>query len=400
MKTSRHYSRTQILAGSVIVLLVVNMVWGLISNWGKITLDAHPLPLRKVIAEFERQGHIRLRANFDLDTPVTLHLDKVPVAEALEDLSVVTDSRWRLAYVMGPRRADLLSMLKDWEAGPRPQGWVWINHPVNLEMIAPQIADDPQDPRGERVDFKPAAEPTAPPPPPPAPDASVAATPNPGPNPAPGDNAAPNPAPTPPPNPVPNSNADNPDNPGQPPTELQPLLQQVTVLADAEAVVPSDWNPEVGAISAHTSIGSLIAKLAHAGHGTDYEVFLLSKEERRQRPDQGQAQDAGGPPPEGGGRMNPMRMAAGLQARIDRLPPGQRAAAQASFNDMKAFWLSLKDLSPEDRRAKMAAMRDNPAFQDAMEQRQADRMAKMTPDQRDSRFQSYTSNKASIKGGY
>jgi len=385
MKATRHYSRTQILAGSVFALLVVNMAWSLISNWGKITLDAHQLPLRKVIAEFERQGHIRLRSNLDPDTPVTLHLDKVPVAEALENLSVVTDSRWRLAYLMGPRRADLLSMLKDWEAGPRPQGWVWINHPVNLDMIAPQLADDPQDPRGERIDFKPTGEPAAPPPPPPAPpapDANGTAT----------ADAAPSPAAAPAPSPN--------DNPGPPPTELQPLLQQVTVLADAEAVVPSDWNPEVGAISARASIGSLIGKLARAGHGTAYEVFLLTKEERRERPDQGQNQDAGGPPPEGGGRMNPLRMAAGLQARIDRLPAGQRAAAQASFDEMKAFWLSLKDLSPEDRRAKMAAMRDNPAFQDAMEQRQADRMAKMTPDQRDSRFQTYTSNKASIKGGY
>lgn len=385
MKASRNYSRTQILVASVFVLLAVNMVWSLISNWGKISLDVNQVPLRKVIAEFERQGHIRLRSNLDPDTPVTLHLEKVPVAAALENLSVVTDSRWRLAYLMGPSKNELLSMLKDWEAGPRPDGWVWINHPVNLEMIAPQIADDPQDPRGERVDFKPAAEPTAPPPPPPGQDANATANAN--------GNGGGNPNP---PNPNPDANT----NPGQPPTELQPLLQQVTVLADAEAVVPTDWNPEVGAISARASIGSLMGKLAHAGHGSTYEVFLLSKEEHRQRPDQAQNQDAGGPPPEGGPRMNPMRMAAGLQARIDRLPADQRKVAQASFDEMKAFWLSLKDLSPEDRRAKMAAMRNTPAFQDAMDQRQADRMAQMTPDQRDSRFQSYTSNKAAIKGGY
>jgi len=393
MKVARSYSRTQILVGSVIALLVVNVTWSWIANWGRITIDVDKAPLRKVVAEIVRQGHIRLQANFDPETPVTLHLHSVPLAEALEDLSIVTDSRWRLAYVLGPSRPDSISMLKDWEGGTRPDGWVWIEHQVpGLEMILPDASDEPQDPRQEEVDLKPET-------------AEVAANPAPAPAPTP-DAAPPADGAAPAPTAAPASPADG--TPPAPPAEappapttLVPILHRVTLLADAVAVVPKDWNPEVGAMSTDALVGKLMAKLAHAGHGTAYEVFLLSKGERGQRPPG--AQDAGGgPPPDGGqrGGGNPMRMAQALQARINRLPAGQRAAAQAKFDEMKAFWLSLKDLSPEDRRAKMQAMRDNPAFQDAMDQRQADRMAKMTPDQRDSRFQSYLSNKTSVKGGY
>jgi len=127
MKVSRSHSRTQILVGSVFLLLAANVAWHVISNWGRITIDADQMPLRKVIAIFQSQGHIRLRANFDSETPITLHLKHAPLAEALEDLSIVTDSRWHLAYLLGPRRADLVSMLNDWSTGPRPDGWVWID---------------------------------------------------------------------------------------------------------------------------------------------------------------------------------------------------------------------------------------------------------------------------------
>ncbi len=323
-------SGTQMLLGAIVLLVIGNVAWYVMADWGRITLHVHAVPLRKVVASFESQGHIRLRTDLDPETPVTLDLDHAPIGLALETLSTVTESRWRLCYLVGPSRRDFLAMLDHWQAGHRDDGWRWISHP------APPLADDPDDgpadPRGDSVTLQPTDG-----------------------------------------------------------TDVQGLLDKIAFLSDATVVVSQPWNPSVGAVSFEAEVHRAVAKVAGAGHGSNYEVFLLSAHHLRTA-DQGPMDD-------GGGRFNFEDADAMLQRRIQSLPADKRAAAKDRLDKERSFRQSLAGLTPEQRRARWLARMSDPVMQEMMMARQEQRDNQMTPDQRQSRAQRYVSNKASVAAG-
>src|SRR5262249_10295138 len=86
-----------------------------------------------------------------------------------------------------------------------------------------------------------------------------------------------------------------------------------------------------------------------------------------------------------------MRAAFGerIKAEIDKLPPEQRTAAE----ERRKFFEGMRDLSPEERRAKIEEFMSSPANQERMEQRRSEHMARMSPDQRVDRAKSYVNHK-------
>ena len=88
-----------------------------------------------------------------------------------------------------------------------------------------------------------------------------------------------------------------------------------------------------------------------------------------------------------------------MQAAIDQMPAEKRAKAQAEFDEGKKFFESMKDLTPDQRRAKMEEKMQDPATQEKMFSGMAKRDAMKTPQQRSDRFRDYIQNKQSRQEG-
>src|SRR5258708_18199958 len=89
-------SRNQWVLFLLVVFLTGQVVHYFWSDWGLVTVHSKGQPLSQVIRSIEKQGHVTIKTNIDLTKPIDMHVDQVTVAEALETLSVVTESRWRL----------------------------------------------------------------------------------------------------------------------------------------------------------------------------------------------------------------------------------------------------------------------------------------------------------------
>src|ERR1043166_8954762 len=77
-------NRQKIIISATILLVVFSIVYWVWSNWGLITVDVNGKPLSEVIRSIEKQGHIVLKTNMDAAKPVSMHVFKVPLTEALE----------------------------------------------------------------------------------------------------------------------------------------------------------------------------------------------------------------------------------------------------------------------------------------------------------------------------
>jgi hypothetical protein len=76
----------------IIALLVLgNIVNYLYTNWGLVTVKVNDAPLRKVINSIEWQGWVKIYTNLPPDTKVTMYVDHVPLAEAMETLAANVD---------------------------------------------------------------------------------------------------------------------------------------------------------------------------------------------------------------------------------------------------------------------------------------------------------------------
>ena len=72
-------------------LIVANIFYHYYLNWGLITVKVHDAPLGKVIRSIEWQGWVKIYTNLDLTSKVTMYVDHVPLAEAMETLAVNVD---------------------------------------------------------------------------------------------------------------------------------------------------------------------------------------------------------------------------------------------------------------------------------------------------------------------
>ena len=88
-----------------------------------------------------------------------------------------------------------------------------------------------------------------------------------------------------------------------------------------------------------------------------------------------------------------------MQARINQMPEDKRAKAQAEFDEGKKFFESMKDLTPDQRRAKMEERMQDPATQEKFFSGMAKRDAMKTPQQRTERFRDYLQSKEGRKEG-
>ena len=84
------------------------------------------------------------------------------------------------------------------------------------------------------------------------------------------------------------------------------------------------------------------------------------------------------------------------QERLAKLPPDKREVAQNDMNQRRAMMEEMRKLTPEQRQAKFQEMMNDPAMQEKMEENQAKRDSKNTPEQRLKRFKRYVERKREL----
>lgn len=320
------------------MVLVLAAVWYFWPD-GLITLDFNNAPVSKVIASVERQGHVRIGTNVPPETPVTIHMKKVTLMDALETLSVRVEGEVRVVFAGASTKAQAAAALAELASGKRSDQWAIAWFP-SMGMLA---GDTPPDPRFLAV--KPE---------------------------------------------------------GGEKNDLQSALQQVAMKSGVMTAVPTDWNPAARMPSKTAPAASIVKQLISSTGGQVQESFLIIARGGRDRaqggpPDGG---DRGGPP--GGQRfgregMNPEWMAQRAEAAIAQLPPEERQAAKADFDSMKKTFDEIRALPDDQRRAKMEEVMNRPDVQEKMAARQDARDSRQSPMQREQRMKSYLARKQQMK---
>jgi hypothetical protein len=340
--------RNHWLLAAILVLLVGNIVWHVWGSWGLITIHSENKPLAEIIRSIEKQGGVKVKTDLDLNAPVRMYVDKVKLAEALETLSTLTDSRWRLAYLVGPDKGAIAGALGTFTAGQRVEGWKALSVPVPGVVEEVHLLPDP---RTDAWEVKAPQEP-----------------------------------------------------------KLQAYLQQAARTVSASFIYPNDWNPDVSAPPKSGPIAKTIPRLAKAVQGQYEEVFLLQR--RGGGPGDGGGDDGDGPrfaAFDGGrsrtgfdrerGGFDRDAMEERIQAEIKKLPSAERAAALADHAERKKFFEGMRDLTPEQRQAKMEEFMNSEANAERMEKAASARDARRSPQQKMERSKKYLDRKEQVKSG-
>lgn len=322
------------LAGLVVAWLLVRWLFA------PPTITAHfdNAPLSKVMAAFEKQGKIKMTTTMPPDTPVTLHLDRSPVLDAVDLLAVRVDGSWRAAYYLAPDDARLREAfgLSD----PAAQGWRLFFLP------APMLSENPVDAR--RLNWNVEAMPAG---------------------------------------------------------ELHSYLDQGSQKLPISFRVPADWNPSLPKPPEAGEAAEVVRAIAASTRGKVAEVFEIYGGGggdfgggfgggRRDGEWRGSADGvaAGSRPqrPEGSETTRPPRnenwMRERMETQLAALPAAEAEAARKVFDELRALRESTRDLDEAARREAFREFFSRPEMQERMEQAQAARDAKRTPEQREARY--------------
>jgi len=329
-------SRRIVILGSVVGLFCVVFLWNLISGWGLVTVHVRNVPLAKVIASIERQSGAKLLTNADAATPVSMDVDRVTTAVAVNVLSNRIEGNWRLVYVLASSRAAITPAVAALKAGERrPKDWKTFSS------------------RG-RQDF-------------------------PG---GPGDFV-------PDPREIQWNISDMTDK------KIQAFLDQFSQKTGVSSLIPEGWNPEVPGTPKNGKARATIPALAKSVGGSAEEFFFITKSNRGQDGER----MAGGPPPDSaGGRpdrpeTNPEWAKERLEAQIAQLPAGEQDAARKEQEQMQKTFQELRGLPADQRQAKLEQIMNDPAVQDRIAAAQDRRDSGRSPDQRANRYRNYVARK-------
>jgi len=322
-------------------VLVGALVWYVYSSWGLVTIHVTDAPLGKVLDSISKQGGIEIVTNLDPTTPVSLEVHRVPPAEALDIVSVRTESEWRSGYLGAPARAAIDAALTAFRTGKPAEDWSSYGA-GGFGAVQTQS--------GQALDLR-----------------FVEWDPSGG-------------------------------------GSLHDLLAEASEKTGVFLAAPADWKPTAKAPKPGPMAQAAPALFHNAG-GVSREVFLLRAENRsdgatppegRQRGGSwiGSTPRTGRP---GADPRDPERIAERVEAQIKLLPAAEQEKARAEAAEMRAFWQSMRDLPEQERRAKAQEFFNRPEMAERMEDRRLARDAKMTPTQRIDRSRRYWERKVEAK---
>ena len=262
-----------------------------------------------------------------------MDVDKVPLAEALEVLAIRLDASWRAVFLTAPGKPDLEAAILQLRESGKINGWITAYYPDRWMGTPDDQAMNPAS-----LEWK----------------------------------------------------AEGPE------MELTKLLDEAAQKTGAMTSLPKEWNPTVRRLPKAAAVGAVIADLAGSVRGKVAAIYLITERGRRGGP---MGPPPSEPQPEETPRATPRPewIEQRQSAQIKKLPPAKRAEVKKEMDGAKAFFASIKDLPPEERRAKIQERMRDPALADSMEDRRLLRDSNMTAQQRIQRATSYLNRKAAAQ---
>ncbi len=331
MSVSSFSTRTWI-AIALVVALIANITWQIISGWGLITIDAENQPLGEVVRSIEKQGHIELNTNLDPETPVTMSVVKVPVTEALETLATVTESRWRYVTVAAADAGRAKAGFLDYFGGGNREAWTMVQARGFFDEL---VDGAPLDPRRDVVT-------------------------------------------------------------GQQESDFVAWLRSAAMETDANFLVQADWNPALAKLPKSGRVEKAVPGAVRSLGGKTESFFALVTGGGGGWSGGGGPPGGGGPgggfdPQRMEQTMQAMeRRIANLPPAARETAKAELASQRAFFEQVR----NLPEEERRDAfRTRMEQRMEDPAVQDRMEDRMSRRDARRTPEQRVQRFRDYVSRK-------
>ena len=325
-------ARMLFLAGAALLLFGI-LITRWISHWGLVTIHVKNAPLGKVVASIARQGHIQIETSLDVTKPISLDVDLVTPAEALETLSIGADATWRLVYLAAPTKPALNAALISLKGNGKLEDWTAYYYPMpfGAEITSGMVVD----PRYGDLTLE-------------GPDRA-----------------------------------------------FPQLLNQAAQKGGVMTLFPTKWAPTVSQLPKSNQTRKIIPSLVQSVHGKSIEFFFLTERGRRDRtpgeaPPSGEQVQA---QPE----MNFDWLEQRVLTQITHLPPEKQAEAKKNLQEHKDLLATMRKLSPEERRAKMRALMSDPDRMEKMAERMLIRDSKMSANQRITRAENYLSRKASAQ---
>lgn len=334
------FNRLQVLAAAAGLAVAVWGIWWFLARDISISANFKNERLDKVIAFLEKKTGLQIKTNLDPAMPVTLFLQDAGVGDALDTLAVSVDGRCTLYAVMASTQSEVKGYINGLVISSPVPDWTVYRVPVPGLALAADVALLP-DPRSQKL-----AVPEA-----------------------------------------------------WPQGGLQTHLKALAESSDVTWAAPASWDPALKYNPGQVRVDDAFSKLVGSAKGKG-QMFVFLRSGFR---------GGDGPPAAGGGggeggaggegrRMREMPDPAVITRRVEQqiaaLPPSEQAAARAEWDKERAFWEEVRQLSPEQRRARMQERMDDPALQEKVENAQANRDAKTPPEKRRDRYRNYLNRKA------
>jgi len=331
---------------SCIVLLGLTWlgIW-ISSGWGTITLDYENKPLSVVLRSFTKQSNLKVITDLDISKPISIHVHRVPVAEALDALQASAESRGRLAALFAPDVPSLKNLITSLPTPPE------TSRIISIEYRTPWLFRGGMD--GLPVERDPRNQLWKPSP--------------------------------------------------QFSPQLISNLEHAAQTTEVRVLIPQSWNPSLKKAPQSGPIFSSIPSLAHNAGGQAELVYLLPARSEGDGPGGPPSasettrsalrwRDNPSLPPEA--------LLARLESRISALPSSEQAdARQAAEETVRQYreWSSLT--TEEERDKKRQEVMNDPARAEKAGEGFSRAMRKMSPEQRSQRYQRYVERRSSQKGG-
>jgi len=361
------------------LLILANIAYYYYSEWGLVSVKANDAPLSKVISSIEWQGWVKIYTNLPPDTKVTMYVDHVPLAEAMETLAANVDApppstdgtdgarpnqdrpartgdqpagvagapptgggpggtgaqgggpqgggggrgggfggrgaQWNLAFFVAPTAAQVKQEIRQFQASDSDDDAKVYTYGTQMQLIATESMEITADPR---LQSWPGVKPA--PPTPVDAQATTAAT---------SDQTG-------------NGQADPPAD--TPPT-IQTYLQAFAESSNIWIMAPGSWAPEVrSAPPPNASIITAIKNLITGSHGAMTQAIVLRA---------GRGGPRGGTGTRGDVAGNDDAWADRMRNAISGLPPDERPDAVVQLDQEVQFRKDLRAVPTEQRRQKM-----------------------------------------------
>jgi hypothetical protein len=312
--------------------------------WGTITLDYENKPLGTVLRSFTRQSGLPVITDLDENKQITIHVIRVPVAEALDALQAVAESRGRLLYLAAPNKSELQKAISLLPGKLESADWKTIEYRLPF-MFLGGSEDLPRwaDPRQQTWNPTPPKEST-----------------------------------------------------------LVSFFENAAQATDIRIVLPAGWNPKIQKTISAGPLNSSLTSLSHTAGGTGKMVFLLPgpRPERSSdsgSPDRLASSDSWRRRWSEGPQLSPEAFAIRLQSRLSGLPADQAKEVQASITESIKQYQEWLTLTPEEQEKKMQEIMQDPARQQRGSDRFIRGMRMMSPQQRAQRYSRYNNRKEAVK---